>query len=202
VIRMNEHLKELLSELRRIHPELKLIPANLIVVGEWVRWKCRYGCRAYGKHLCCPPFAPGPEETRRMVSEYRYAALARFQARAATDLLPQHLHHALWQSLDEIHRTIFQLERAAFLAGYYKAFGMGALPCTLCPTCVAEEMTEKGATLQAMDVLRCRHMDMMRPSLEACGIDVFATIKNAGYSPAVFKDYAERLELFGLLLLE
>ena len=199
---MNEHLQELLSELRKVHPDLKLISAGLIVVEEWVRWKCRYGCRAYGKHLCCPPFAPGPEETKRMLSEYRYAALVRFQAKAATELLPEHLHHALWPSLDLVHRTIFQLERAAFLQGYYKAFGMGALPCTLCPTCVAEEITEKGVALQEMDVLKCRHKDMMRPSLEACGIDVFGTLHNAGYAPTVFKDYAQRLELFGLLLLE
>jgi predicted metal-binding protein len=202
MIQMSERLQELLSELGKVHPDLKLISAGLVVVGEWVRWKCRYGCRAYGKHFCCPPFAPRPEETRRMLSEYRYAVLARVQAQAELELLPEHPHRALWSSLELIHRTIFQLERAAFLQGYYRAFGMGALPCTLCPTCVAEEMREKGEALGEMDVLRCRHKDIMRPSLEACGIDVFQTLENAGYAPAVFKDYAHRLELFGLVLLE
>jgi predicted metal-binding protein len=67
---------------------------------------------------------------------------------------------------------------------------------------VAEEMREKGEAPEEMDVLMCRHKEMMRPSMEACGIDVFATLENAGYSPAVFKDYAQRLELFGLVLLE
>jgi predicted metal-binding protein len=199
---MNEHLQELLSELRKVHSDLTLISAGQVVVAEWVRWKCRYGCRGYGKHLCCPPFSPQPEQTRRMLSEYRYAALVRFQAKAETRLLPEHLHHALWPTLEEVHRTIFQLERAAFIQGYYKAFGMGALPCTFCPTCVAEEMTAKGDALSEMDALKCRHKEMMRPSMEACGIDVFATLQSAGYAPAILKDYAQHLELFGLILLE
>ena len=41
-----------------------------IVISQWVRFKCRYGRTGYGKHFGCPPYAPGPEETRRMVNEY------------------------------------------------------------------------------------------------------------------------------------
>ena len=40
-----------------------------IVVSQWVRFKCRYGCKGYGKHFGCPPYAPSPDETRRMVNE-------------------------------------------------------------------------------------------------------------------------------------
>jgi hypothetical protein len=38
--------------------------------------------------------------------------------------------------------------------------------------------------------------------MEACGIDVFKTLDNAGYDPKVLNDYAERLELFGMVLLD
>jgi predicted metal-binding protein len=43
---------------------------------------------------------------------------------------------------------------------------------------------------------------MMRPSMEACGVDVFKTLENAGYSPLVLKSYSEKVVLFGMVLLE
>jgi len=44
----------------------------------------------------------------------------------------------------------------------------------------------------------------MRPGIEACGIDVFITVRNAGYEVEVLKSpYTYRgITLFGLLLLE
>lgn len=199
---MEKNLDALLSELKLVHPDLKLISTDLVVVSDWVRFKCRYGCRAYGKHLCCPPFAPTPEETRRVVSEYRYATLARFETKPNLELLPEHTHHALWESVTKMHKAIYELERRALLSGYYKAFGMGALPCTLCESCVIEEKLDKNETVFELDALKCRHKEIMRPSMEACGIDVFKTLDNAGYDPKVLNDYAERLELFGMVLLD
>jgi len=199
---MEKNLDAILSELKLVHPDLKLISTDIVVISDWVRFKCRYGCRAYGKHLCCPPFAPTPEETRRVVSEYRYAALARFEAEPNIDLLPEHTHHALWESVTKMHRAVYELERRALLSGYYKAFGMGALPCTLCESCVIEEKLDKNETVFELDVLKCRHREIMRPSMEACGIDVFKTLDNAGYSPKVLNDYSQRLQLFGMVLLD
>ncbi|MDD3974717.1 MAG: DUF2284 domain-containing protein, partial [Methanothrix soehngenii] len=69
----SEDRNRILFELQSIHPDIRPISTDLIVVADWVRLKCRYGCRAYGKHLCCPPFAPSPEEMRRVVSEYKTA---------------------------------------------------------------------------------------------------------------------------------
>ncbi len=195
-------LESILSELKTIHADLKPISPEIVVVADWVRWKCRYGCKAYGKHLCCPPFSPAPEETRRMLSEYRHAVLARFEAKPDQKLLPKHPHHALWNSITRLHKTIYDLECRAFLAGYYRAFGMVAMPCTLCETCVIEEMQKKDQAVFELDAVKCRHKDMMRPSLEACGIDVFRTLQNAGYSPKVLKDYMARVELFGMILLD
>ena len=37
----------------------KQIDPGDIVVAEWVRFKCRYGCKGYGKHFGCPPVRPG-----------------------------------------------------------------------------------------------------------------------------------------------
>ena len=44
--------------------DAKVIRADQVVVRNWVRWKCRFGCNSYGKFLMCPPYAPTPEETR------------------------------------------------------------------------------------------------------------------------------------------
>ncbi|MDD1757730.1 MAG: DUF2284 domain-containing protein [Methanotrichaceae archaeon] len=191
-----------LKDLQTIHPDIRIVSTKLVIVADWVRFKCRYGCRAYGKHLCCPPYAPTPEETRRVISEYNYAVLVRFEAKPNKDLMPEHTHHALWDSLTRMHRIIYELEKRAFLGGYYKAFGMGALPCTLCDICIAEEKLEKNETIHLLDSLKCRHKDIMRPSMEACGIDVFKTLENAGYNLTILKDYAERLVLFGMILLD
>src|ERR1700690_1397988 len=46
-----------------------------VVVGNWVRLKCQYGCPSYGKKLSCPPYSPTPEDTRKVLEEYSKAYL-------------------------------------------------------------------------------------------------------------------------------
>jgi len=58
------------------------------------------------------------------------------------------------------------LERAMFLDGHYKAFGLMAGPCRLCKKCNLDGS--------------CRHAELARPSMESCGIDVYATARNCG----------------------
>ena len=57
----------LFSRLQEVHPDLREISAGDVVVANWVRLKCRYGCQAYGRHLGCPPYSPTPEETQRVL---------------------------------------------------------------------------------------------------------------------------------------
>lgn len=199
---MIKDLDSLLSDLRILHPDIKPISAEKIVVADWVRFKCRYGCRAYGKHLCCPPYVPTPEEMRKVVTEYSTAILAKFETAPGPGNDPKHTHHYLWNSVTYLHKTIYELEKKAFLSGYYKALGFYAMPCTLCETCVIEEKLAKGEDARPLDTFKCRHKDIMRPSMEACGVDVFKTLEIAGYSPQVLKSYSESLALFGMVLLE
>jgi len=37
--------------------EAKIIDPKSVVVGDWVRLKCQYGCGGYGKNLTCPPYS-------------------------------------------------------------------------------------------------------------------------------------------------
>lgn len=87
----------------------------------------------------------------------------------------------------EIKEIICTLEREAFLSGYYKAFGMGSGPCYLCEKC----NPQKG----------CKHAEQARPSMEACGIDVFRTARTAGFPIDVVKNYSCQQNYYGLLLL-
>jgi len=199
---MNRDLESLLSELKVVHEDLRHIPTEMIVVSDWVRLKCRYGCNNYGNHLGCPPFTPTPSETRAVLSAYRNAVLVRFEAKPDPKATGKHASRALSNSVVKMQKTVAELERTAFLAGYYKAFGMNAMPCSLCDTCIIGEMQKKEQAVFDLDSVKCRNKEIMRPSMEACGIDVFKTLQNAGFRPRVLKDCKEMVELFGLILLD
>lgn len=132
-----------------------LEPSRQVFTATWVRLRCQYGCSEYGQCLTCPPHAPLPDTTRKMLDEYQAGIL---------------LHGANWESVRNIARS---LERTVFLAGYYKAFAFVCGPCWLCKTCVLRKPT-RGV------VAACKHPDRARPAMEAAGIDVFATARAAG----------------------
>jgi predicted metal-binding protein len=81
-----------------------------------------------------------------------------------------------------------KMEREAFLSGYHKAFGLGSGPCRHCDSCAFNE--------------GCRHPDEARPAMEACGIDVFATVRKHGFTINVVKTYKDPQHYFGLVLIE
>jgi len=143
-------------------------PAD-VVTGGWVRWKCQFGCGGFGSSRMCPPHTPTPEQTRRLLDEYKHAIL--FEA-----------------ALGMSKKIAVKLERAVFLAGHYKALGLGAGPCPLCATCAFE----KG----------CRHPQQARPAMEACGIEVYATARRHGFTINVVRSRRDPQHYFGLVLIE
>jgi len=170
-------LKSELEELRDLAVKLgaedaRLMESKNVVVKNWVRWKCRFGCGNYGKSLMCPPFSPTPDETRALLKEYEYALLFRQKA-PATDL----------------HKLALELERCAFLQGFYSALGFTAGSCKLCEKCDVE----KGL---------CAKPQLARPSTESCGIDVFSTARNAGYEMEVLTSKEQEYRRYGLLLIK
>jgi len=42
----------------------------------------------------------------------------------------------------------------------------------------------------------------VRPAMEACGIDVFATVRRHGFTVEVVRDYEDPQHYFGLVLIE
>lgn len=183
-----------------------------VVVSEWVRWKCQYGCKGYARHLSCPPYVPGPEQTRKLLSEYHKAYLIRFAGLPGmkdADLgsLPKNWHHFLKGLILWIHETIYEMEQHAFYQEYYKALGFAAYPCIFCDDCVAEQMQ---GTVDLSVKRLCPHGEKVRPSMEAAGIDVFATVRKAGLPVSVVpcknNEYGmimtTDINSYGLLLIE
>ncbi len=96
----------------------------------------------------------------------------------------------LWQpeNWQNLRRTCAELERELFLHGYYRAFAMPSGPCELCDPCPRE--------------YPCRHPELARPSMEACGIDVYATVRKFGFPIDVVRDRSCRANYYGLVLVE
>jgi predicted metal-binding protein len=153
----------------------KVIDPHSIVTAEWVRLKCQFGCTGFGSSHCCPPHTPTPDVTRRVIDSYRKAIL---------------LHRRLkkGERSRDLTQRVVSLEREIFLDGYYKAWGMGAGPCRLCRTC----------HLSAP----CRHGFEARPSMEACGVDVFKTARGHGFPIQVVRSYDEERNCYGVILVE
>jgi predicted metal-binding protein len=105
--------------------------------------------------------------------------------------------------LDEYHRAILihfkprssvakaiaGLEREIFLKGAWKAFCLEAGPCPFCRTCPVEEGW-------------CRHAELARPAMEACGIDVYSTVKKAGFPIEVVRTRRQIPDYYGLILVD
>lgn len=89
----------------------------------------------------------------------------------------------------DVKATVADLERNIFLRGAWKAFGLGAGPCYFCKDCPVEEE-------------QCRHPERARPSMEACGIDVFSTVKKLGFPIDVVRTTRQCPNYYGLILVE
>lgn len=164
-----------------------------VVVGNWVRLKCQYGCPSYGKKLSCPPYSPTPDDTRKILEEYSKAYLIGYSGSIFKEDGKEKFDEIFPKALKKIRKSIIDLERHAFLSGYYKTFVYGFCgPCTLCKKCSAY----KG-------VVTCKLPKESRPSMEASGMDVFKTVRNAGLELEVQNEIdQEDLRMYTLLLLE
>ena len=60
------------------YKDYKWIKGDEIIVSQWVRMKCIFGCSQYGKNVTCPPNSPSVPECERFFKEYKSAVLMRF----------------------------------------------------------------------------------------------------------------------------
>ncbi len=153
-----------------------IVETSKVFTAPWVRIKCQFGCAGYGQRLCCPPRSPAPEQTRTILDSYTWAILLHRRWRKG------------YKTVEDFNDVLVDLERAIFLGGFHKAFSMGSGPCTRCAAC-----NISGG---------CVHPEKMRPAMEACGIDVFATAGEHGLPISVVRDRTGERNIFGLVLVE
>jgi predicted metal-binding protein len=152
-----------------------IVKTSRVVTAPWVRMKCQFGCAGYGHSLCCPPKAPTPDEMRKILDSYTHGILLHRQIKKGG------------KTLERLSQTGVDLERTLFLDGYYKAWTLGCGPCGRCETCNMEA---------------CLHPDKARPSMEACGIDVYATARAYDLPIQVVRERTDVQNLYALVLAE
>jgi predicted metal-binding protein len=164
------------------YADFRWIDPKNIVVAQWVRMKCMFGCAEFGRNASCPPNVPSVPECRRFFDEYARAAVFHFVKAVDT---PEDRHE--WSR--GVNASLTALERAVFLAGYQRAFLLFMDSCGLCKNCagVREE---------------CKEPRSARPTPEAMAVDVFSTVGRIGYPIEVLSDYHQAMNRYAFLLIE
>jgi predicted metal-binding protein len=148
--------------------EARCISARDVVVDERVRFKCMVPlCESFNRNLMCPPNLPSIEEFRNILAHYTDAILIQITSQMAKK--PVKKSHDVFAPAKQLHSLINQAEKKAFEHGFCFAAGLIGGCCRLCNECVAATGHEP-----------CRHPFKARPSMEAMGIDVMATLRKAG----------------------
>lgn len=107
-----------------------------------------------------------------------------------TQKILQCYSHAILFSVSSMDSgTPIALECASALTndGFYKVIAFGTGPCTLCKECSLAD---------------CPQPHRVAPSMEACGIDVVATVRAAGFPINIPPKPDEPLNCYGLLLVD
>ena len=186
--------------------DAKIISSEEIVVEDRVVLKCKLGCEKYGKTLACPPYAPSPEDFRRIVSEYSSALFMKFEAKAeiekdlitylskTNDPVPTPIKEKVekfWLDWKKDTRKLLDnvlvLEKSAAKNGYPLAIGFVSGSCQLCNKC-----NVNGGL--------CLHPETKRFSEEGVGVNVKATAEKAGVEFNLAFD--KNPETFALLLID
>lgn len=162
--------------------DFKWIDPHQIVVAQWVRMKCIFGCDDYGRNASCPPNTPSVAECRRFFDEYNAAAIFHFEKRVSK---PED-RHAWTKGIDQ---ELLKLERAVFLAGHQKAFLLFVNNCSMCGKCAGTRQ-------------ECKHPQSARPTGEAMAVDVYSTVRQVGYPIQVLPDYDQAMNRYAFLLIE
>ncbi len=167
---VSEKISALTGFIKEKGGEAVLIPIKDIVTGEWVRQKCFFGCSGFGHRFSCPPYTPTPSETRAVLSGYKTALLIRFVGDVGETTPDRLVSRTMTRYVQEV---MYELEVMAFSLGFYKELGYTGHQCGWCAHCKAKE--------QGAKITDCKNRTKMRPSMEAAGMDVYATCANVGW---------------------
>ena len=173
-----QRLDAILSE--KGYSDYKWIDPQKIMVAQWVRMKCQFGCGLYGRGGACPPNTPSVPECELFFAEYSDAVILHFEG---TMDKPEDRH--AWSR--KINAELVKLEREVFLAGYERAFLLFMDSCSFCEECTGDRRT-------------CKEPRMARPSPEAMAVDVYSTVRRFGFPISVRTDYDQKMDRYAFLM--
>ena len=161
--------------------DFKWINPKEIIVAQWVRVKCTFGCSDYGLGTC-PPNTPSVSECDRFFKEYENGLIIRLNKFADKNAYP-----ADWSK--EMTNKLLNIEREIFLSGYQKTFLLNQTCCTLCKDCTGNRFD-------------CKDKTRSRPSPEGFAVDVYQTVRNAGLEINVVAINPADISRIAILLIE
>ena len=157
------------------------IDPDKIIVSQWVRMKCIYGCGEYGNNACCPPNTPAVAECERFFKEYSNAVLFHFSTKVDK---PEDRHK--WSK--GINLKLSKLEREVFICGYERAFMLFMDSCSICDECAGNKAA-------------CKYPGIARPSPESMAVDVYSTVRQFGFPIHVLSGYNQAMNRYAFLLI-
>jgi predicted metal-binding protein len=158
------------------------IDPKKIIVSQWVRMKCMYGCGEYGNNACCPPNTPAVSECERFFKEYSDAVVFHFNTRVDK---PEARHN--WSK--GINIKLSKLEREVFVSGHERAFMLFMDSCSICSECAASKED-------------CKNPGIARPSPESMAVDVYSTVRQFGFPIHVLAEYSQAMNRYAILLVQ
>ncbi len=133
--------------------------------------KCKWGCEDYFKDsIRCHTRGTTYRERVEMIKSYNHILLV-------------HSNNARTLS-----RAVLEIEKAAFLDGYYFAFAIRT--CNLCESCVVTLGQD------------CPMPEKVRPCDQSFGIDVYKTVRRLGLPCEVLHHKEDPQNRYGFVLLD
>jgi predicted metal-binding protein len=167
---------------RHDYDDFKWIDPKSIVVGQWARMKCLFGCKNYGKCGTCPPNTPSVSECKEFFQGYKTGVVFHFAKSV-------HRPEDRFAWTRKVNSKLLELEREVFLSGFYKAFLLFMDSCNLCASCSGVRQL-------------CKNPKMARPTPESMAMDVFATVRKIGYPIDVLYDTSQQMNRYAFLMIE
>ena len=179
---LTSEIRQTLDEIfiKRGYTDYNWIDPKKIIVAQWVRMKCKFGCVEYGRCSACPPNTASVAECAQFFSEYSQAIILHFEGAMKK---PEDRH--AWSR--KINAKLVKLEREVFLAGYERAFLLFMDSCCFCKECTGDRQT-------------CNEPRMARPAPEAMAVDVYSTVRQYGFSINVRTDYDQKMDRYAFLM--
>lgn len=152
-----------------------------IIIAQWVRVKCMFGCGDYGSGTC-PPNTLSVDECRQFFGEYSDGLIIRL-----TMIADKEKSQTDWSK--NITSKFLELEKQIFLSGYPKVFLLNHTCCNVCKDCSGNRQG-------------CKDKRSSRPSPESFAVDVFQTVRNAGMEISVITENPSEINRIIIMLID